>query len=172
MDVSFVPYKSARGTVDLTSADSDYRKAIEDKMDHMRRIVVRWVPVMQKIVSLRPDCHWCAYDDGRVVMFVSLAPDEGFGHLNDIYEIVGAHVRHLESLGSYKGSFTPEPDHEDDTLVQWRTWTFKAGDDSRLVLNCSFSMSQHCRLVEEGEETVTVTKRRVVCEEPAFSAAA
>ena len=45
-------------------------------------------------------------------------------------------------------------------------------DDSRLVLNCSFSMSQHCRLVEEGEETVTVTKRRVVCEEPAFSAAA
>jgi hypothetical protein len=170
--MSFIPYSSPKGTVDLTTADAEYRKGVEAKMDRMRRIVVRWVPIMQEITRQRPESHWCAYDDGRVVMFINLETDESFGDLEDLYSKIGDHVSQLQRLGSYKGKFTPAPDHEDDTSIGWRKWTFHGGDDSRLELNCSFYMSQHCRIVDDGEETQVVVKKRVVCEQPELSRAA
>lgn len=167
--MSFIPYASPKGTVDLTVADAQYRAGVEAKMDRMRRIVVRWVPLMQRIVAKRPECHWCAYDDGRVVMFVTLDRHESFGDLEDLYADAGRHVQSLEQLG-YKGKFTPEPDPEDNAEISWRTWCFDGGDDSRLVINCGFFLSQHCRVVDDGEETKVVTKKRVVCEEPELAA--
>lgn len=168
---AFIPFHSPKGTVDVGHAEDEYRKAIEGKVDLMRRITVRWVPVMQEIANRRPDMHWCAYDDGYVVAFVTLERHESFGDLEDIYQMISEHVRHLERLGSYKGKFVSEPDPEDDTSIGWRVWKFKAGD-SALHINCSFSFSQHCKVVVDGTETVTVEKKRVVCGETAEDLAA
>lgn len=161
--MSFVPYHSPKGTADLAVADAEFRQAIEAKLDHMRRITTRWVPSLQRIAADRPEMHWCTYDDGRVVAFIDLERDEAFADLQDLYDFVAAQVRHLKSLGNYKGTFVDEPDPEDDQDISWRKWHFRAGD-SQFVLNCSFSMSQHCKLVDDGEETVVVKKRRVICD--------
>jgi hypothetical protein len=165
--MSFVPYHSPKGTVDLTEADAKFREGVEAKLDGLRRITVRWVPVMQRITALRPEAHWCSYDDGRVVMFVTLKYEESFGDLEAVYDLLSEHVRHLESLGTYKGAFVASPDPDDDTAIGWRTWKFRAGDDSAFVINCTFSTSKHCRIVPDGTETITVEKKRVVCGETA-----
>lgn len=161
--MSFVPYHSPKGTADLTVADAEFRKAVEAKIDHMRRITTRWVPSLQRIAADRPEMHWCTYDDGRVVAFIDLERDEAFADLQDLYDFVAAQVRHLKSLGNYNGTFVDEPDPEDDQDISWRKWHFKAGD-STFVLNCGFQMSNHCKLIDDGEETVVVKKRRVICD--------
>ncbi|MPT23937.1 MAG: hypothetical protein E2577_13655 [Starkeya sp.] len=163
MTMIFIPYHSPKGTVDLTQADRQFAAALEAKREKMRRIVTRWVPALQFITQQRPEMHWCAYDDGRVVAFVDLMQDEAFGDLEPIYDFCAAQVRHLKSLGNYRGEFDDAPLPDDDTECRWRKWAFKAGD-SQLVINCSFSMSASCRLVDDGTETVEVVKRRVVCE--------
>lgn len=165
--MSFIPYHSPRGTVDVTVADEGFRAALEAKLDQMRRITIRWVPVMQEISRLRPDAHWCSYDDGKVVMFLTLTTEESFGDLEPIYDLISKHVRRLKAQNGYKGKFIADPDPEDDIDVGWRKWAFQAGDDSRLELNASFYLSRHCRVVVDGTETVTVEKKRVVCGETA-----
>lgn len=159
----FIPYHSPKGTVDLTRADREFAAALEAKREKMRRITTRWVPALQFIARQRPEMHWCAYDDGRVVAFVDLKPTEAFGDLEPIYDFCAAQVRHLKSLGNYRGEFDDAPLPDDDAEVRWRKWAFKAGD-SQFQITCSFHMSASCRVVSDGVETVEVEKRRVVCE--------
>jgi hypothetical protein len=172
--MSFIPYHSPKGTVDVAVADEGFRAALEAKLDQMRRITIRWVPVMQEISRLRRDAHWCSYDDGKVCMFLTLEREESFADLEPIYDMIGKHVRRLEKQNGYKGKFVADPDPNDDTDTNWRKWAFWAGDDSRFELIASFYLSRHCRVVIDGTETVTVEKKRVQCGETAedLSAAA
>lgn len=158
----FIPYHSEKGTVDLCTADAAYRRALESNLALMRRVTTRWVPTLQFISERRPEMHWCSYDDGRVVAFTSLDREESFGDLQDIYDFIAGQVRHLQSLGNYKGEFVAEPDPIDDVKITWREWKFIAGD-SAFVLNCCFAFSAHCKLVSDGTEMITVEKKRVVC---------
>lgn len=164
--MSFIPYQSPKGTVDLIAADAAHREALETRLKKMREQTVRWVPVLQFIAAQRPEMHWCSYDDGRVVAFVTLASDESFADLEPLYEAASKHTRHLEAVG-YQGPFQSEPSPEDNVDIGWRKWSFRAGHTA-LQINCSFHMSRSCRVVSDGTETQTIEKRRVVCEEPVF----
>lgn len=161
--MSFIPYHSKKGTVDLAEADKEFCEAQEQARQRMRRITTRWVPALQFITERRPEMHWCSYEDGRVVAFIDLKRDESFSDLQEIYDFVASQVRHLKSLGNHKGEFIDEPNPEDDQDIHWRKWHFKAAD-STLVLNCGFDFSDHCKWVDDGEETVVIKKKRVVCD--------
>lgn len=162
--MTFIPYHSQRGTVDLAEADQQFLDDSLKLREKMRRMVTRWVPTLQRITDLRPEMHWCAYSDCRVVAFVDLDTHESFLDMDPLYQFASSEVRRLRDLGNYRGVFVDDPDPEDDKDISWRVWVFKAGD-SAFHLNCSYSSSKSCRKVITGTKMVEVEEFQVVCDE-------